>query len=196
SAQPASGGDETLLDSDRRLQGDAGLPLSDAAPESWREDTATSDRARREPTILRPGTTVESALPARRRNLMFSSTARKDREQAHSGGAEPSDHVGAPVPETEESPSASLQSRGLEPQRRTSRSPPGFAEVSTGPGAGDRPVPAQSKDQPAVTVIKSGLVDGMAYSLYSDGSIEAQMPEGMMRFASIDELRAHLDQRP
>ena len=33
------------------------------------------------------------------------------------------------------------------------------------------------------------------YSLYSDGSIEAQMPEGMVRFASIDELRAHLDQR-
>ena len=48
----------------------------------------------------------------------------------------------------------------------------------------------------AVTVLKSGVVDGMAYSLYSDGSIEAQMPEGMMRFASIDELRAHLDQRP
>ena len=46
-----------------------------------------------------------------------------------------------------------------------------------------------------VTVLKSGVVDGMAYSLYSDGSIEAQMPEGMMRFASIDELRAHLDQR-
>ena len=49
--------------------------------------------------------------------------------------------------------------------------------------------------QPEVTVLKSGIVDGMAYSLYSDGSIEAQMPEGMMRFASIDELRAHLDQR-
>ena len=31
--------------------------------------------------------------------------------------------------------------------------------------------------------------------LYSDGSIEAQLPEGMMRFASIDALRAHLDQR-
>ena len=46
-----------------------------------------------------------------------------------------------------------------------------------------------------MTVLKSGVVDGMAYSLYSDGSIEAQMPEGMMRFASIDELRAHLDQR-
>ena len=52
------------------------------------------------------------------------------------------------------------------------------------------------EDQPDVMVLKSGIVDGMAYSLYSDGSIEAQMPEGMMRFASIDELRAHLDQRP
>jgi hypothetical protein len=36
----------------------------------------------------------------------------------------------------------------------------------------------------------------MAYSLYSDGTIEAQLPEGMMRFASIDQLRAHLDQNP
>ena len=46
-----------------------------------------------------------------------------------------------------------------------------------------------------MTLLKSGEVDGMTYSLYSDGSIEAQMPEGMMRFASIDELRTHLDQR-
>jgi hypothetical protein len=55
--------------------------------------------------------------------------------------------------------------------------------------------PGAPAEQTAVTVLKSGVVDGMAYSLYSDGSIEAQMPEGMMRFASIDELRAHLDQR-
>jgi hypothetical protein len=61
----------------------------------------------------------------------------------------------------------------------------------------DRPSPvARTEEQPPVTVLKSGVVDGMAYSLYSDGSIEAQMPEGMMRFSSIDELRAHLDQRP
>ena len=57
------------------------------------------------------------------------------------------------------------------------------------------PPAARSEDRPPVTVLKSGVVDGMAYSLYSDGSIEAQMPEGMMRFASIDELRSHLDQR-
>ena len=58
-----------------------------------------------------------------------------------------------------------------------------------------REAPAPAAEADAVTVLKSGVVDGMAYSLYSDGSIEAQMPEGMMRFASIDELRSHLDHR-
>jgi hypothetical protein len=51
-------------------------------------------------------------------------------------------------------------------------------------------------DAAAVSIVKSGVVDSMAYSLYSDGSIEAQMPEGMVRFSSIEELRSHLDQRP
>jgi hypothetical protein len=73
----------------------------------------------------------------------------------------------------------------------------GPAETSPAAPAADRyPPAARPEDQPPVTVLKSGVVDGMAYSLYSDGSIEAQMPEGMMRFASIDELRTHLDQRP
>ena len=59
----------------------------------------------------------------------------------------------------------------------------------------DEPAPAQPARARGVTVLKSGVVDGMAYSLYSDGSIEAQMPEGLMRFASIDELREHLENR-
>ena len=72
-----------------------------------------------------------------------------------------------------------------------------LARPTAGAAGADRHPPAvRNEDQPPVTVLKSGVVDGMAYSLYSDGSIEAQMPEGMMRFASIDELRAHLDQRP
>ena len=78
--------------------------------------------------------------------------------------------------------------RGLKPPLpRRGRAPAPPAEPNGGPPRIDEP--------PAATVLKSGIVDGMAYSLYSDGSIEAQMPEGMMRFASIDELRAHLDQR-
>jgi hypothetical protein len=55
---------------------------------------------------------------------------------------------------------------------------------------------ASNENQSLVKVLKSGVVDGMVYSLYSDGSIEAQMPEGMQRFASIDELRAYIDRRP
>ena len=45
----------------------------------------------------------------------------------------------------------------------------------------------------AVSILKSGVVDGMAYTLYSDGSIQAEMPEGTMRFVSITELRAYLE---
>ncbi len=44
-----------------------------------------------------------------------------------------------------------------------------------------------------VAILKSGVVDGMGYTLYVDGSIEAELPQGTLRFASIDELRAHLD---
>lgn len=58
-----------------------------------------------------------------------------------------------------------------------------------------RDEPPRREQQPEVTVVKSGVVDAMAYSLYSDGSIEAQLPEGTVRFESIDELRAHLDRR-
>jgi hypothetical protein len=45
-----------------------------------------------------------------------------------------------------------------------------------------------------ISILKSGVVDGMAYTLYSDGSIEAQLPQGMLRFGSITELRNHIEQ--
>jgi hypothetical protein len=45
-----------------------------------------------------------------------------------------------------------------------------------------------------VSVLKSGVVNGMAYTLYSDGSIEAELPEGTLRFGSITELRNHIEQ--
>jgi hypothetical protein len=89
----------------------------------------------------------------------------------------------------------SERSKGADapPLRSSGRAPSTFTEADE--PAADRNAPL-NEGQPLVTVLKSGVVDGMAYSLYSDGSIEAQMPEGMMRFASIDELRSHLDQRP
>ena len=46
-----------------------------------------------------------------------------------------------------------------------------------------RPEPAAAAPQ-APAILKSGVVDGMAYTLYADGSIEAKMPTGTVRFGS------------
>ena len=53
------------------------------------------------------------------------------------------------------------------------------------------PAPPHVPTEP-VAILKSGVVDGMAYTLYVDGSIEAELPSGIVRFASITELREHL----
>lgn len=45
----------------------------------------------------------------------------------------------------------------------------------------------------AVPILKSGVIDGMGYTLFVDGSIEAELPQGTLRFASIGELREHLE---
>ena len=52
-----------------------------------------------------------------------------------------------------------------------------------------------SREPQAVTILKSGVIEGMAYTLYSDGSIEADLPQGMARFNSIDALRQHLEKQ-
>jgi hypothetical protein len=134
---------------------------------------------------------------------MFSSNLRKDRDLAEPRGTEaaPSDRPGPLAFESGEAPPASFEDawpKSRRPreseaqQQRAGRGPSSFAE--TNPGATEYPPqPTKGEDHPPATVIKSGVVDGMAYSLYSDGSIEAQLPEGLMRFATIDELRAHLD---
>jgi hypothetical protein len=141
------------------------------------------------------------AVPKPRRNLLFTSTSRKERERAAARASEPlaPDLLSAdlrPNPADADAP----------PIEPVAPAPPTFEDAwpkserarragrSAAPDAA--PPAPERDDKPQVTVLKSGVVDGMAYSLYSDGSIEAQMPEGMMRFASIDELRAHLDQRP
>ena len=56
----------------------------------------------------------------------------------------------------------------------------------------DLPFAAPEAPSEPVAILKSGVVDGMAYTLYVDGSIEAELPTGTLRFASINELRDHL----
>jgi hypothetical protein len=176
-------------------------PAAEAPP--WPMEAAA-------PAMPPPTPPGEAPPPQKqRRNLLFSSTSRKERERAAARSSEPlapdllspdlrpAPSAGPPpAPEPTESPPANFEDAWPKPERarpgdmlRRGRTPPPAAEGSV-------PPPTPREPAPQVTVLKSGVVDGMAYSLYSDGSIEAQMPEGMMRFASIDELRAHLDQRP
>ena len=62
----------------------------------------------------------------------------------------------------------------------------------TFPPVSKRPESEEQKPR-AVAILKSGVVDGMGYTLYVDGSIEAELPQGTLRFASINELRSHLE---
>jgi hypothetical protein len=183
-------------------------PAGSTAPPPWQDEAAARDRGRSD--------AEPEAAPAvkPRRNLMFSSSSRKERERAETRPSDPSAAadprtapVAAPPPlKPAEAPPASFDDAWPQSERaripdapppappRRSRTPSTFTETGTA-GPERYPPPARNEELPPVTILKSGVVDGMAYSLYSDGSIEAQMPEGMMRFASIDELRAHLDQR-
>ena len=178
---------------------DAPPPPPPSSPQR-REENATRDRGAPPPVPIEDAPAVKP-----RRNLMFSSSSRKERERSQGRASDPSEADLGAVPASESgevSPPTfddawpkPERPRAAEapPQRRGGRAPPPSAEAN---GAADRYTPAaRNEDRSSVTVLKSGVVDGMAYSLYSDGSIEAQMPEGLMRFTSIDELRAHLDQR-
>jgi hypothetical protein len=181
-------------------------PLPSPAAPPWQGEAPTRDRPRVE-TPEEPEAPLPPAAPEapRRRNLMFASSSRKERERAEAKTTDslpPQAHDEPTVPAAPEAPPASFDDAWPKPDRMRPpeppmprrpppRSPSAFEPAPPAPA----PEPPPPAEQPPVTVLKSGIVDGMAYSLYSDGSIEAQMPEGMMRFASIDELRAHLDQR-
>ncbi len=204
--------DEGLLVSPEQPAAENAGNAEPAAPSpQWHEDAGSRDRVRGDmPSAPEP---VEAASAARqRRNLLFSSSLRRERERAQARTADPSAPDARPAPavpsgsDSTEGPRATFEDAWPKSERsrttdllprRSARAPATFTEPSADTAGAERQTPAARKeDPPPVTVLKSGVVDGMAYSLYSDGSIEAQMPEGMMRFASIDELRAHLDQRP
>lgn len=182
-----------------------------SSPPPWHPEPSVRDRV---PAMSEQP--VEVAPPAKqRRNLMFASTSRKERERAEARATEPSAvNLGRPTPDPATPPVSPASDTGgpssatfddawpksgrtkagdVPSPRHGGRAPTTSTEA--GAGADRHPPAARSDDREPITVLKSGVVDGMAYSLYSDGSIEAQMPEGMMRFASIDELRSHLDQR-
>jgi hypothetical protein len=73
--------------------------------------------------------------------------------------------------------------------------PPKPAPVVRPPVKPPAPAAQAANGAPETTVYKSGVIDGMAYSLYMDGSIEAELPQGKVRFGSVDELQKYLTTR-
>ena len=113
-------------------------------------------------------------------------------------------------PEPPASPAGSPQARPIHSANFDAMWP-AEAKYTKGPAAGEprpeakpdassrddlaaSPKRAEPKAQKSSTaaILKSGVVDGMGYTLYVDGSIEAELPQGTIRFASINELRSHL----
>ncbi len=76
----------------------------------------------------------------------------------------------------------------FKPEPQVAEPEPAPMRVEPEPGQ-----PRPAGDVRAVAILKSGVVDGMGYTLYVDGSIEAELPQGTLRFASINELRSHLE---
>jgi hypothetical protein len=165
-------------------------PAANSAPENEFEFPLPTPAARA-PFPPRPERAEPPAATERpKRDFLFSSRRRKDAAQAAADAAAEAETASStedngfepPWMQQSERPAApegdfrNEQRHLLRPQQRFAAAPP-------------------RRDQPEITVVKSGVVDSMAYSLYSDGSIEAQMPEGTVRFESIEELRAHLDRR-
>lgn len=118
----------------------------------------------------------------------------------------------SPIPSAEDmaapppAPTAPARTGWRPPRPGGDRPAPKPAEARRSPAA-DVPPPAPRREpvvepsaepapgarSEAATVLKSGVVDGMAYTLYTDGSIEAELAQGVVRFGSIEELRNHLE---
>jgi hypothetical protein len=155
------------------------------------EETELSPKA---PSLFVPSTASEAAAEVD-----------KVRAARRSGAARitPRLDVNARSPAASERPSGptfdALWPKGPRPMRTAPQPAPAQADAAPAvePEQNSEPVleapPPLDADE-SVSVLKSGVVDGMAYTLYSDGSIEAQLPQGTLRFGSITELRNHIEQ--
>ena len=161
------------------------FPWADEAAARNKPQVATPEVHPVEPEPSAPPPAPVPDRPARR-NLLFASKRRDKEEQP----AAP-----VPSPALEAEPKVSFENAWPSSPRANGaaeRPEPSTAPASEPPAA----EPAKPDLPPGVTVMKSGVVDGMAYTLYSDGSIEAQFAgESPIRFASFDALRAHVEQQ-
>ena len=128
---------------------------------------------------------------------------RGDREALHQEEEAYSSPEGHDREDEEESPFAPARgssARGERPRAFDAIWPPAASEAKPLPSVSrDETESAESDHDPdeavetaSSSILKSGVIDGMVYTLYTDGSIEAELPQGTLKFVSIDELRDYL----
>lgn len=173
-------------------------PSAGSGPPPW----ATTARARApsapEVPPIEPVEAPPPPAPDRpaRRNLLFASR-RRDRTETLTVPPLPATPDAEPKVSFEHAWTAPV--RPNDARERTEPAAPSETDAGT-PHQSEPPTEAAgegSADLPeGVTVVRSGTVDEMSYTYYSDGSIEAQLPgEGPIRFPSLDALRAYVEQR-
>jgi hypothetical protein len=93
-----------------------------------------------------------------------------------------------PIPmQPSRTPRATPAAPGSPPRREAA------ANYEPEPRRRTSPQPQSEEMHPAEpVVVRSGIIAGMAYTLYSDRSIEAELPAGTVRFGSIEELQEHV----
>jgi hypothetical protein len=96
----------------------------------------------------------------------------------------------APSPAKPEPEPAAPPPVDLAPLTRIPASSPSSPPSPSSPSS-----PMANPNGAAATVYRSGVIDGMAYSLFMDGSIEAELPIGRVKFATIDELQQYLEKK-
>jgi hypothetical protein len=104
--------------------------------------------------------------------------------------ARPSQKPAAPVSGPDAPSAASVD---LAPLARMPEAPVAPPPAPAAPPA--RPPsksPAPAPNGPAGTAYRSGVIDGMAYTLFMDGSIQAELPQGTVKFASVDDLQKYI----
>ena len=156
-----------------------------------------------------PANRESVAAPSRREQPSFGPREdTRDREPIHdrsedSGFPEPEERprprsrFGDPEPRAAARPASPERGRPRLPMPERAPAPergPSFDAFEDDAPPTPARAPANSGSGMSNTIVRSGIIGGMAYTLYTDGSIEAELPIGTVRFASIEELQDHVSQ--
>ncbi|MFG1391376.1 hypothetical protein [Xanthobacter agilis] len=155
-------------------------PLTPSAPQPQPQTEALAEQAPAPQAPVPPG--APQSPPAEDPMVR----ARRERLKRRAEAAARQD--GAPAP-ARPRPGLDVPPRAQRPEEPQPQQPPQPQLPSATP-APEPEVVAPLPDEPRI--LKSGIVGGMAYTLYSDGSIQAELPDGVVRFASLQELRDHV----